>query len=262
MPLRFFQIDAFTSQLFGGNPAGVVPLETWLLDPVLQNIAAENNLSETAFIRPARSRDADYDLRWFTPNLEMDLCGHATLATAHVLWQHLNDTGQRLRFSTRSGVLAVDCQGDHLILDFPSRPAVRCELTDDVIAALGMRPIEVWDARDLMAVFDSEAHVRSLRPDMEKVAALDAFAVIATAPGQECDFVSRFFAPKAAVPEDPVTGSAHCTLIPYWSRRLDKRELLARQVSARGGELHCRDNGDRVHIGGRCVTYLEGVIHP
>lgn len=261
MALRYFQVDAFTNQVFGGNPAAVVPLEDWQPGKLLQNIAAENNLSETAFIRPSRSKDADYDLRWFTPNLEMDLCGHATLAAAHVLWQHLNDTGKRLRFSTRSGVLAVDRQGDYLILDFPARPAARSKISDAIVDALGMRPVEVWDARDLMAVFDSEDNVRSLRPDMAKVAMLDAFAVITTAPGMNCDFVSRFFAPKAAVPEDPVTGSAHCTLIPYWSRRLGKRELLARQVSARGGELHCRDGGDRVNIGGQCVTYLEGVIH-
>lgn len=261
MKLKLYQVDAFTNQVFGGNPAALVPLEDWLPDKLLQNIAAENNLSETAFICPARSKDADYDLRWFTPNLEMDLCGHATLAAAHVLWQHLNYTGKRLRFSTRSGVLAVDRQGDYLILDFPARPAARSEITEAIVDALGIRPVEVWDARDLMAVFDSEDNVRLLRPDMTKVAALDSFAVITTAPGMNCDFVSRFFAPKAAVPEDPVTGSAHCTLIPYWSRRLGKHELHARQVSARCGELHCRDGGERVYIGGQCVTYLEGVIH-
>lgn len=260
MPLQFFQIDAFTSRLFGGNPAGVVPLETWLPDPVLQNIAMENNLSETAFFQPSAANDADFNLRWFTPNMEMDLCGHATLAAAHVLKRHLNFAADHIRFATKSGPLAVTVEGDRLVLDFPARRGRRNDVTLDFTSALKARPSEIWDARDVLAVFESEAEIRALKPDMAKVAELDTFAVIVTAPGDDCDFVSRFFAPKAAVPEDPVTGSAHCTLIPYWSQRLGKQELFARQVSSRGGELSCRDAGERVHIGGHCVTYLEGVI--
>ena len=260
MNLTMYQVDAFTSRVFGGNPAGVVPLESWLPDAVLQNIAMENNLAETAFFVRDNSGEADYHLRWFTPNMEMDLCGHATLASAHILKTELGDSSDRVRFRSKSGVLAVNVEGDRLVLDFPSRPGRPGPVTEEVTAALGHRPQEVLHARDLMAIFNSQKEVQALRPDMERVASLDAFAVIVTAPGDDCDFVSRFFAPKAAVPEDPVTGSAHCTLIPYWAKRLGKRELFARQVSARGGEIHCRDAGDRVHIGGQCATYLKGRI--
>lgn len=260
MKLTMYQVDAFTSRVFGGNPAGVVPLEQWLPDATLQNIAMENNLAETAFFVRDGSGEADYHLRWFTPNMEMDLCGHATLAPAHILKTEPGYSADRIRFKSKSGILAVNVDGDRLVLDFPSRPGTAMPVSEDVTAALGHRPLEVVQARDLMAVFNSQKDVLALRPDMARVMALDAFAVIVTAPGDDCDFVSRFFAPKAAVPEDPVTGSAHCTLIPYWAKRLGKSELFARQVSSRGGEIFCRDAGDRVHIGGHCVTYLKGEI--
>jgi predicted PhzF superfamily epimerase YddE/YHI9 len=258
--LRFFQVDAFTSRLFAGNPAGVVPLDAWLPDETLQNIAMENNLAETAFIVPEAAVQSDFHLRWFTPAVEMDLCGHATLATAHVLKTELGFASDRIRFRSKSGGLTVSTEGDRLVLDFPSRSGVPIDVFPELTAALGARPTSAIRSRDLMAVYETADQVRALMPDMVRVAALDAFAVIVTAPGADCDFVSRFFAPSAGVPEDPVTGSAHCTLIPYWAQRLGKREMLARQISARGGELHCRAAGDRVHIGGRSVTYLEGII--
>jgi PhzF family phenazine biosynthesis protein len=257
MKLPLYQVDAFTSRLFGGNPAAVVPLDEWLPDDVLAAIAAENNLSETAFVLP----QADpAPLRWFTPALEVDLCGHATLATAHILFRHLLPGRDRLAFSTRSGTLTVTREGELLSMDFPARPASEVEITDALVAALGRRPAKAYRARDLMAVFDSESDVRDLQPDFQRVTALDAFAVIATAPGKEVDFVSRFFAPAKGIPEDPVTGSAHCTLIPYWAARLGKTELTARQLSRRGGELYCRLRGERVDIAGRAVEYLRGEI--
>lgn len=260
MNLKLFQIDAFTSKLFGGNPAAVVPLDAWLPDATLQAIALENNLAETAFFIPHEGGSADFDLRWFTPTLEMDLCGHATLAAAHVLCRHLGHLAERIRFMSKSGVLSVAVQGDMLTLDFPARPGKPITLPPHVADALGAVPVQVLAARDLLVVFEHESIVRGLAPDMAKISRLDTFAVIVTAPGDTCDFVSRFFAPRAGVPEDPVTGSAHCTLIPYWADRLGRPELQARQVSARGGELFCRHAGNRVHIGGRCVTYLEGTI--
>lgn len=276
MKLRLLQVDAFTSRVFGGNPAGVVPLETWLPAATMQAIAAENNVAETAFVVPAdagqgrrdreapdavgRSGEYDFGLRWFTPAVEMDLCGHATLAAAHVLWRHLGLAGETVRFDSRSGPLRVDRAGARLVLDFPARPATPRPVPESLARALGAAPRELHVARDWMAVFGSEAEVRALRPHSARVAELDTFAVIATAPGDACDFVSRFFAPRAGIDEDPVTGSAHCTLIPYWSQRLGKPELFARQVSPRGGELYCRDNGERVAIGGEAVTYLDGFI--
>ena len=257
MNIPIYQVDAFTNRLFGGNPAAVVLLDDWLPDAVLQAIAAENNLAETAFVIP---RPDVVPLRWFTPAVEVDLCGHATLAAAHVLFRHRTPSAERLCFDTRSGKLVVTRIGETLSMDFPSRPGRPVMIGDDLVAALGARPREVHLARDLLAVFDTEAEVRAIRPDFAAMAALDAFAVIVSAPGDECDFVSRFFAPAAGIPEDPVTGSAHCTLIPYWAERLGKTELAARQISARGGELACRLNGDRVLIAGRAVEYLRGEI--
>lgn len=257
MTLPLYQLDAFTSRLFGGNPAAVVLLEAWLPDVVLQSIAAENNLAETAFAIP----DAQMTpLRWFTPAMEVDLCGHATLATADVLFRHRFPDARRLRFGTRSGELTVARAGDLLELDFPSRPGKPVAVADALADALGACPREAYLARDLLAIFDTEQQVRSLRPDFQRIAALDAFAVIVSAPGNEVDFVSRFFAPGAGIPEDPVTGSAHCTLTPYWAARLGKSTLAARQVSARGGELRCELRGDRVGIAGSVVEYLRGEI--
>lgn len=261
MKLPIFQIDAFASKVFGGNPAAVVPLERWLPDDVMQAIASENNLSETAYFVP---RGEDYELRWFTPVAEMDLAGHPTLATAYVIFEILKHARASLRFHTRkSGVLTVTKDGDKLAMDFPARPPAPKPNLGDVASALRAKPVEILAARDGFAVFASEADVRALAPDFPKVAALDCLGLIATAPGgpgSGADFVSRFFAPKHSINEDPVTGSAHCTLIPYWAKRLGKRKLFARQVSRRGGELWCEDRGERVRIAGQCAGFMEGTI--
>jgi len=257
MRIPYYQVDAFTAQMFGGNPAGVCALERWLPDSILQRIAAENNLSETAFF--TREEDG-YRLRWFTPVQEVDLCGHATLASALVLFSELGHQGSTIRFQTQSGWLAADRRGELIELDFPARPPAPCPTPEALLRALGGKPREVLKARDYMAVFDSSAEVAALRPDMDRLANLDSLGVIATAPGDTADFVSRFFAPRVGVPEDPVTGSAHCSLIPFWAARLGKSELLARQISKRGGELHCRHLGERVGIGGHAVIYSRGEI--
>jgi predicted PhzF superfamily epimerase YddE/YHI9 len=291
MKLPYFHVDAFAGGVFRGNPAGVCPLAAWLPDATLQSIAAENNLSETAFIV---GRGEDYDLRWFTPTIEVDLCGHATLAAAFVLFTERGVNANVLRFHSRSGVLTVSRKGESVFtLDFPSRPAVPCAPPDALIRGLGAKPGAVLKARDYLAVFTSEAAVRALKPDFAVLKTLDCLGIIATAPGLrraevrtetfrsadggshsgaenhpasatqaggDCDFVSRFFAPGAGVDEDPVTGSAHCTLIPYWAQRLGKTTLFARQVSRRGGELACELAGERVRIGGKAVLYLRGEI--
>jgi PhzF family phenazine biosynthesis protein len=257
MKLPIYQVDAFTSRVFGGNPAAVVILEEWLPDETLQCIAAENNLSETAFVIPTKE---PFRLRWFTPRVEVDLCGHATLATAFVLFETGRVRSEIARFDTQSGLLAVRKTDPLLTMDFPSRPPSPVAYTSEVTTALGAEPEEVHLARDLMAVFGDERDVAELEPNIDAIAALDVFAVIVTAPGREADFVSRFFAPRAGVPEDPVTGSAHCTLIPYWSARLRKKKLRAFQLSKRGGEVLCEDCGSRVVIGGQAVQYLQGEI--
>jgi len=257
--LPICQVDAFTGELFRGNPAAVVPLERWLPDELMQAIAAENNLAETAFLVPAGD---GFELRWFTPEVEIDLCGHATLASAHVLFEEMGVGGDQVVFrSPRSGRLVVRRRGDLLILDFPSRPPQPVAPSPELAAALGAEPVELHRHGDFtLAVFDHADRIRALAPDM---AALHAHRkVIVTAPGDQggVDFVSRFFAPCVGVPEDPVTGSAHCVLTPYWSRRLGKPELAARQLSRRGGELACTDRGERVDIAGRAVLYLRGSI--
>jgi predicted PhzF superfamily epimerase YddE/YHI9 len=225
----------------------------------MQAIAAENNQAETAFVVPGPEQP--FGLRWFTPTLEMDLCGHATLAAAHVLSRHRGLSGDEVRFTTLSGELAVSRSGELLALDFPSRPAAPCDLPSGLVDALGKAPVSVAKSRDYLAVFESEEDVHGLRPDFAAMKKLDSLGVIVTAPGRDCDFVSRFFAPGAGVDEDPVTGSAHCTLIPYWAERLGKEQLEARQISARGGELSCALLGERVSIAGRAITYSSGVIH-
>ena len=288
MRIPFCQVDAFASRPFEGNPAVVCPLESWLPDATLQAIAAEHNLSETAFYiarsesshsessRSENSRNEtphsesphsesphseSFDLRWFTPQVEVDLCGHATLATAHVILAVRQESrAARVIFHTRSGELAVERDDNLYTLDFPSRPPQPCAVPETLAAALGAAPRTVMAARDYLCVFDHEDEVIALQPDMTALAALDRFAVIVTAPGTDCDFVSRFFAPAKGVPEDPVTGSAHCTLIPYWAERLAKSTLFARQRSRRGGELWCGHHGARVAISGRAVTYSQGVI--
>jgi len=257
MKIPYFEIAAFTNRPFGGNPAGVCFLEEWLPDAQLQALAAENNLPETAFVIPRGDR---FDLRWMTPSVEVDLCGHATLAAAHVLFYHRAFAASIIRFQSNSGELTVQRDGKRLALDFPSLPAGAVNRGDELADALGATPSEILKGRDYIAIFASQEEVAEIIPDMQRVAKLDAQGTVVTAPGNDCDFVSRYFAPAAGIPEDPVTGSTHCTLIPYWSQRLGKKELFARQISPRGGELYCRDRGERVSIGGTAVTYVEGTI--
>jgi PhzF family phenazine biosynthesis protein len=260
MRLPLYQIDAFVTEYpFSGNPAAVCPLQAWLPDPVMQAIAAENNLSETAFFVP---EGRDYRLRWFTPTVEVDLCGHATLASASVVFRSLAPERNSVTFLTeKAGPLAVSRAGESLVMDFPARRPERSPRTERVAAALGRRPAELLTARDYLAVYETADEVAALNPDFAAVAGLDRFAVIATAPGNDgIDFVSRFFAPARGVAEDPVTGSAHCTLIPFWAERLGKTRFEARQLSRRGGALSCAIDGDRVTIAGRARLYLEGTI--
>lgn len=258
MKIPIYQVDAFTSVLFSGNPAAVCPLESWMNDRRLQAIAAENNLSETAFFVP---RGSEYELRWFTPTVEVDLCGHATLASAHIIFKNIKPSLSEVRFHTQSGLLTVERERGLLSMILPSRPGRDCTVPEGLTAGLGCEPAEVLLARDYLVVLDSEDRVRSLKPDLTRWMDLDCLGVIVTAPGRSVDFVSRFFAPKAGVDEDPVTGSAHCTLIPYWSNRLSKQSLHALQVSKRGGELFCEDLEKRVKISGHAVIYLEGFIN-
>jgi PhzF family phenazine biosynthesis protein len=257
MRIPIYQVDAFASRVFGGNPAAVCPLPAWLPDEQMQSIALENNLSETAFFV---ENGNGYALRWFTPTVEVDLCGHATLASAFIVMNELDPARNEVRFQTRSGELVVTREDGLYALDFPARPATECKVDPELLPALGIEPQQVLAARDYLVVYRCEAEVRALRPDMGRLARVDRFAVIVTAPGDEADFVSRFFAPGKGVPEDPVTGSAHCTLIPYWSARLGRPRLHALQVSARGGELWCEDRGGRVRIAGNAVPFLRGTI--
>jgi PhzF family phenazine biosynthesis protein len=260
MRLPLYQIDAFTGELFSGNPAAVCPLERWLPDATMQAIAAENNLAETAFF--VRDGDA-YALRWFTPTVEVDLCGHATLASGFVIMNFLEPEREAVSFRTaKAGTLTVTHDGDLLAMNFPSRPAVPTEAPAGLLDALGGEPSAVLRARDYLLVYDSAADVAALKPDFAALAAVnDCWAAIATAPGDTgTDFVSRFFAPAQGVPEDPVTGSSHCTLTPYWAERLGKKTMEARQLSRRGGALRCTQNGERVTIAGQAVLYLEGQI--
>lgn len=257
MNLTIFQIDAFTKTPFSGNPAAICPLTKWLSEETMQKIAAENNLSETAFFV---KKEEFYELRWFTPTLEIDLCGHATLASAFVLFELLGETANVLKFQTKSGLLEVKKENDLLILDFPVRRAESCEIPDNLIRAIGKMPTEVLKSRDYLMVYESEDEIRKINPDFTELLKIDAHAVIVTAKGTDCDFVSRFFAPEVGVFEDPVTGSAHCTLIPYWAEKLGKEKLFARQISKRGGELFCELKNDRVKIGGNAVLYLKGEI--
>jgi PhzF family phenazine biosynthesis protein len=257
MKIPIYQIDAFASKVFSGNPAAVCPLDGWSDDELMQAVAAENNLSETAFFVPL---EEDYHIRWFTPVAEVDLCGHATLASAYTIFRYIDPARTEVTFKSRSGPLRVYKQDDLLAMDFPSQPPAPCDASSALIQALGRKPSEVLCSEDYFVVFPSEEDVRSLEPDMGRLKKVDLRAVIVTARGKDVDFVSRFFAPKYGVNEDPVTGAAHCALIPYWSRKQRKKELVANQVSKRGGELFCRDAGDRVVIAGRAVPYMEGVI--
>ena len=257
--LPIYQVDAFTDSLFGGNPAAVCPLEAWLPAKTMQAIAAENNLAETAFFV---RESGDYALRWFTPTVEVDLCGHATLAAGLIVFRFIEPRRDSVSFRTmKAGTLAVSRRGEMLAMDFPARPAVPIAPPPDLVAALGGAPREVLRARDHLVVYGSAAEVAALDPDVAALAKVDCWAAIVTAPGEDgIDFVSRFFAPAQGAPEDPVTGSSHCTLVPYWAHRLGKTNLEARQLSRRSGALSCALDGDRVSIAGRAVLYLEGQI--
>jgi len=259
MKIPYYQISAFANSAFSGNPAGVCLLDQWLDDDTLQAIAAENNLSATAFIV---NRGNLFDQRWFTPTVEIDLCGQATLASALVVFNYVNKSQTSVKFSTRSGELVVKKEGDLFVMDFPSRPAMPCDKpAERLVVGLGEEPKEILRAeRDYLVIYDNEDIVINLEPDMKELSRLDRFGVIVSAPGQSSDFVSRFFAPKAGVPEDPATGSAHSSLVPYWANRLNKKRVHAVQVSRRGGELFCEDQGVRVQIAGKAVVYLEGTI--
>lgn len=253
MKLQQYQVDAFASRAFEGNPAAVCPLEGWLDDGLLQAIAEENNLSETAFFVAAGDR---FDLRWFTPVAEVDLCGHATLAAAHVLFEIIGHAEPVIHFTTRSGALHVRRQGRLLEMDFPAMPAAPCATPAALLAGLGRPPLAVLAADDYLAIFASEADIRALTPDHGSLGRLDLRGVIVSAPGVAVDFVSRFFAPKYGIPEDPVTGSAHCVLAPYWAGRLGKRTLTARQVSKRGGDVGCKLQRERVLLSGSAITVM------
>lgn len=246
-----------SQETFAGNPAGVCPLSAELPDDMMQKIAAENNLSETAFIF---TREGRLHIRWFTPETEVDLCGHATLASAHVMFQHEGFTGQILEFQSKSGALRVKNKGDILELDFPVAEYEKCEEPAGLAEALGAKPSEVYAGADYMAVFENEQDVINMKPDFAALKKLPLRGVIVTAKGSSCDFVSRFFGPNVGIDEDPVTGSAHCLLTPYWTEKLNKKLMTARQVSKRGGLLFCTLDYDRVLMAGRCSDYLKGVI--
>lgn len=258
MTLDLYQVDSFTSRQFSGNPAAVVPLQAWLPDEQMQAIALENNLSETAFFI---ENGETYDLRWFTPTDEVDLCGHATLASAYVLYQYLGYRGDCIRFETRSGTLTVERESGGMVMDMPASFAEAAALPEAISEALGDTPLWSGLSNYWLLQFESVQQIRDLKPDFARLLAVSDKNLIVTAAGDDCDFVSRFFAPHVGVNEDPVTGSAHCILAPFWARYLDKQELLARQLSARGGELTCTVQGDRVRLLGQCAPYLIGQIY-
>lgn len=261
MKIPLYQLDAFTSEPFGGNPAAVCPLQQWLPDATMQAIAAENNLAETAFFV---AENGEFSLRWFTPTNEVQLCGHATLATAYLILNRLEPERKAVRFHTLSGALNVERDGERLVMDFPALPVQKQHDAVLVAEAIGVAPgsIEVWEADRGMAVLQDPVTLRDLKPDFAKVAALPFSTLIVTAPGLagDCDFVSRFFAPNYGIPEDPATGSAHCVLTPYWAGVLGKPKMFARQLSKRGAELWVEDRGDRVRLSGECVPVIEGVF--
>lgn len=257
MEISLYQIDAFTSELFKGNPAAVCPLNKWLPEEIMQSIAAENNLSETAFFVPKAN---GFHIRWFTPVSEVDLCGHATLATAYVLFDILGYERNKVEFDSRSGILAVTKASGWLVMDFPAQPPVPCDTPKEIIRAFTARPIECLKSEDLIVVFESENDIESADPDFELLKKLDLRGVAITAKSTRYDFVARFFAPKFGIPEDPVTGSAYTQLVPYWASKTGLKKFSVKQVSSRGGELRCEIAGDRVFISGKAVKYLEGKI--
>jgi len=260
MKISLFYIDAFTSDVFKGNTAAVCLLESWLPDEVLKSIASEHNLSETAFV--VKDDKDVFQLKWFTPKMEVDLCGHATLAAAHVLFNIYNFTGKGIQFRTKSGMLPVEHDDDgKIIMDFPTFQVNPYEPSAILKEGLGKDFAEVHKSRDLLVVFKNEKDIEELKPDFAKLQMLDCLGIIATAPGKNSDYVLRFFAPGAGINEDPVTGSAQSTLVPYWSKRLKKNTLFARQLSDRGGEIWCQLKGDRVIISGNAITYMQGTIN-
>ena len=258
-PIEIYQVDAFANEVFTGNPAAICPLEEWLPDTMMQNIANENNLAETAFVV---NENGEFRIRWFTPTVEVDLCGHATLAAAHVFFNHLDFAEEKINFNSRSGTLSVEKQkGGLLQLDFPVdsyRPSL---VPTTLFRALGIGQATVYAGKtDLLVLLPSQMQVKLLKPNMALLAEMKARGIIVTSVGDEADFVSRFFAPQSGVDEDPVTGSAHTTLIPFWAEKLGKNKLFAQQISARGGELWCELDGERVKIAGKAVTFLIGKI--
>ncbi|UQZ91136.1 phenazine biosynthesis protein [Deltaproteobacteria bacterium Smac51] len=256
--MRYYIIDAFTDQIFKGNPAGVCVLPAWLPDEVMRDIAMENNLSETAFAVKEGER---YGLRWFTPSAEVDLCGHATLATSFVLFSFYEAGPEPLEFQTRSGILKVEKKGDFMEMNFPARPPKPTEFNAEMKKAVGSVPVvAAYENYNLMLELESEEDVKTIEPDFAAVKELPYHGLIVTAKGRDSDFVSRFFAPVVGVNEDPVTGSTHTTLVPFWSERLNKKELVARQLSKRGGTLYCRNGGDRIFIAGEAALYLTGEL--
>ncbi len=259
MVIPIFQVDAFTNKLFGGNPAAVCPLDEWLPDALMQQIAAENNLAETAFIV---EETRGFRIRWFTPAVEVDLCGHATLASAHVYFNHLAHTGNIIEFNSRSGKLMVTKSERLLTLDFPADEIIKVENLKVFTEVFGTDIHEIWKGKtDYMVVLESQHDIENLHPDFRLLNSVNARGVIVTAPGTESDFVSRFFAPQSGIDEDPVTGSAHTTLAVYWSQRLKRQSLSAIQLSSRKGFLNCKMNGKRVEISGECKTFMVGEIY-
>jgi predicted PhzF superfamily epimerase YddE/YHI9 len=257
MELDIYQVDAFANKAFEGNPAAICPLNEWLPDDVMQNIAAENNLAETAFFIPTKS---GFYIRWFTPTKEVSLCGHATLASAHILFTELGFSEDDIHFDCLSGELRVKRTDKGYEMDFPAQPAEECDRFDDAETAFGKRPIACLQHEDYLLVFDDEDFVRNTEVDVSKLKSWDLRGVMITATSNEYDFISRFFAPNYGIDEDPVTGSSYTKLIPYWANQLDKSKMFAKQVSPRGGEVHCELKGDRVRISGQCVSYLVGTI--
>ncbi len=260
MNIKIYQVDAFTDKVFSGNPAAVCPLDFWLPDGLLQNIAMENNLAETAFFIKKQDH---FEIRWFTPTMEVDLCGHATLASAHVIINHESHKEDTISFiSPRSGILNVFMQGDYLTLDFPADEFNSVEITEKLIACFNIKPLEAYLGKtDYMLVFQDEDQIRNLKVDLDLISELnECRGVIVSSTGHDSDFVSRFFAPQSGINEDPVTGSAHTTLTPYWSDRLGKQELTAYQLSQRVGYLKCKNMGERVEISGKARTFMVGEI--
>lgn len=255
--MKIFQVDAFTNRLFSGNPAAVIPLEEWINDDMMQRIAMENNLAETAFFVP---QGDGFHIRWFTPKVEVDLCGHATLATAHVLYHHMGFIGPELNFASRSGNLRVFREGKRYVLDFPADEFDPAEIPEGLLEALGNRePMFCYLGKtDYMLIYEDQSDIENMKPDFTQLGKVKARGIIVSAPGEWVDVVSRFFGPQVGINEDPVTGSAHTTLVPYWCRQLAKTEITARQLSERGGDLTCRYLGNRVEISGEAITYFEG----